>query len=99
MLGIDVEKDKIIIMDPYREFSLKPRVFSLKWFERRWHDEDCEKDPETGLVVKVKTRRLMYLLAPADAAFPKALHMETQPILTIAERLECAEPVPTFKAI
>lgn len=99
VLGINVEKDKIIIMDPYREFSTQPREFSLKWFEKRWHDEDCEKDPETGLEIKVKTKRMMFLLAPKDVTFPKELHMEEQQILTFAERAENAEPVPTFKAV
>jgi ABC-type bacteriocin/lantibiotic exporter with double-glycine peptidase domain len=79
VLGVDVERDKIFIRDPYSEFSAKVREFSLKWFEKRWHDQDTEIDPETGIKISVKTKRLIFVVAPKDAEFPKKLHMEEQP--------------------
>lgn len=76
VLGVDVEKDSITILDPYREYSAQPRVFSLKWFEKRWNDEDCEKDPKTGVEKMVKTKRMIFALIPKGNTFPKDLGMQ-----------------------
>ncbi|MBW7944586.1 C39 family peptidase [Patescibacteria group bacterium] len=75
VVGVSRARNKIVIADPYGEYSKQPRQFSLGWFERRWWDADCEKNPETGQEDEIKTHRLIFIVVPKDETFPEELGM------------------------
>lgn len=85
VIDIDPQKDTITIMDPYADFSTKPRVFSFQWFEKRWWDVDDEIDKKTGHKDTIKTKRLIFLIAPKTATFPKSLGLQLPNKLSILQ--------------
>ncbi len=76
VVAINSSQDEIIISDPYSEFSHAPRVFSLRWFEDRWHDHDVYINKKTGKKNKIRTRRLIFLIAPKVETFPEDVGMK-----------------------
>jgi len=78
-IDIDVEKDKITLADPYSEYAHKPRVFSLKWFQKRWWDVDHDVIRVSKSHQRrnsIKTKRLIFIVTPKDADFPLELGMK-----------------------
>jgi hypothetical protein len=71
VVDIQPHKDKITLLDPYPDFSQKPRTFSLSWFENRWWDIAEEKDTKSGKRKKIVTDKLLFMVTPADATFPQ----------------------------
>lgn len=83
---INPQKDQIVIADPYSEYAKKPRVFSLKWFEKRWWDVDHLIDRKTGLKDSIKTKRFIFIIVPKDEQFPQKLHMKLPDKLDILKK-------------
>lgn len=75
VIDLDLDLDRIVIADPYFEFSAAPRVFSLKWFKARWWDSAQDANPATGVEERLRTKHLLFVIAPKDATFPKRLGM------------------------
>lgn len=73
---INLLKDQITITDTYREYSKKPRKFSLEWFEGRWTDSVIDIDKQTGKRSFTQTQNFIFILAPKQATFPKRLGMQ-----------------------
>lgn len=73
---INVDEDKIVIMDPYSEYYSKPRQFSLTWFKKRWWDVDHEVNRKTGQKNSIKTQKLIFIVAPKDTEFLHKLKMQ-----------------------
>ncbi len=76
VIDINSAQDRIVISDPYSDYAHKPRVFSLKWFEKRWWDIDHITNKKTGIRDSIHTKRLIFVIAPKDATFPKKLKMQ-----------------------
>jgi hypothetical protein len=72
---INPARDRITIVDVYREYSAKPRVFSLHWFEARWWDTARDIDTKTGQDESIRTKRLSFIVAPQIAEFPQQVGM------------------------
>jgi len=75
VIGVDRQKDSIVIYDQYPDFAKKPRKFSLNWFvTRRWWDVVYEKDKKTGKKIGLYTKHLIFIIVPKSATFPQKLH-------------------------
>lgn len=59
--AINVEKDVLVMTDPYRAFFERDRVFSAKWFEGRWWDWNLVD--VGGIKRWVKHRKTMFVVA------------------------------------
>jgi hypothetical protein len=75
-IDINIAKDEILIADPYSDYSDKPRIFSLAWFESRWWDTDKYKDRITGKKKLKKTTCFIFIVTPKGATFPKEIGMK-----------------------
>jgi ABC-type bacteriocin/lantibiotic exporter with double-glycine peptidase domain len=69
--NIDLWQRTITLFDPYPEFAVKPRVFDLNWFTKRWWDENEDEDMDT--------HQLIFILTSTQAQFPKMLGMNRTP--------------------
>jgi ABC-type bacteriocin/lantibiotic exporter with double-glycine peptidase domain len=74
---IDKKKKIILLSDPYRRFAKIDREFKLDLFKKRWWELNEVEDPKTKRVKMVKNVRMMFILTPKDATFPKSLGMKT----------------------
>jgi hypothetical protein len=72
---VDREKDVLIIVDPYRDYVLQDRVFSLKEFDERWYDFNMVPNPKTGKERLQKDDHMMFVVTPQAALFPAELGM------------------------
>jgi hypothetical protein len=66
---IDLRAKTITLYDPYPEYSVKPRVFPLQWFEKRWWDTNED----------IYTRKMIFLMTSKSAQWPKQLGMTISP--------------------
>lgn len=76
IIDIDPAHKKIAILDPYRSFASGPRIFSYRWFLKRWWDFVMEPNKNTGKPKRFDTQRLLFILTPKNATFPKNLGLE-----------------------
>jgi hypothetical protein len=75
--NIDLTKERMTIVDPFRDYSLKDRIFPIDEFTKRWWDEDDILDPHTNRVLKTeKSERMMFIVTPKGTSFPKLLGMK-----------------------
>jgi hypothetical protein len=64
------------IVDPYKEYYERERVFPYDLFLRRWWDHNEVRSPETGEARLVKDVRLMFVIVPEGEVSPRALGMQ-----------------------
>ncbi len=72
--GIDLAHGYVRMIDPYGSYAGQDRFFSTEVFEERWWDDLMEN--EGGVNKYSFESRLMFLLTPKDAEFPKELGMK-----------------------
>jgi hypothetical protein len=70
---IDIENDLITLVDPYRDFADRDRMFSLEWFESRWWDTNTEI--VSGYKEVNRDERMMFVLTLKGTYFPKMMEM------------------------
>ena len=70
-------RDQITIADPYSDYVNIPRVFSYRWFKKRWWDVDHISDRKTKKINSIYTKKLILVLAPKDLVLPENLHLES----------------------
>ena len=63
VIDFEPKKDEITIDDPYSEYFASPRIFSYKWFVKRWWDKDYDKDEVT------QTHRCIFVVVPKNMVF------------------------------
>ncbi len=68
---IELKKDEITIDDPYSKYFSTPRIFSFRWFKKRWWDKDIEK----GKLV-LETHKYIFVLVPKGTTFPERLGLK-----------------------
>lgn len=73
IVGINKKHTQIAILDPYHDHQANPRIFSYRWFYRRWWDYVTEPDKKTGKSKRHDTKRLIFIITPKTAEFPKEM--------------------------
>jgi hypothetical protein len=72
---IDREAGRLSIVDPYKDYYEREREFPCDLFRRRWWDHNEVRSAATDEVRLVKDDRLMFVIVPAEEAFPRAIGM------------------------
>lgn len=72
--GIDLEKRKLWMANPYHLYAGQDVVFSFTEFAKRWWD-DNELEGEGGKVFSVEDHRLMFVLVRTGETWPAELGM------------------------
>lgn len=73
IIDLELDRDEVVIADPYYEFSDKPRTFSLTWFEGRWWDRVTDIHPVSAEAETIATQHLIFIVAPHSVTFPTEL--------------------------
>lgn len=73
--GLDIDNDTVVIVDPYRDFGLKDRYFSISEFLVRWWDTNEVFDRQGGYSRLVEDYHMLFVVTPKGASFPKLLGM------------------------
>ncbi len=71
----DPIRQKIVIVDPYKDFRSQDRIFSYEFFMSRWWDMNEVPDPVTGKGRLIEDRQMMFLITPKDVTFPHQFDM------------------------
>lgn len=66
---IDEDRQAVVIVDPYKDFSNQNRIFSINTFLRRWWDTNEVYDEETQRKRIVEDVRLMFFITPIQESF------------------------------
>lgn len=74
---VDLEEDTIVMVDPYRDFSLKDRYFSVSEFLPRWWDVNEVFDIADRYSHLVEDYHMLFIIAPKGVSFPKLMGMTT----------------------
>lgn len=73
---IDKEKDELIIVDPYKNFTNQNRIVSVETFINRWWDWNWVTNPKTKRRRLVKDERILFVITREDENLPKNLRMK-----------------------
>lgn len=72
---VDPDNERLVIVDPYKDFREQDRIFSYAFFFPRWYDFNEVEDPVTGEDKLKEDRQMMFLIAPDGETFPLELGM------------------------
>ena len=67
---IDVERQALILVDPYKDFADQNRIFDIQVFMRRWWDENEVIDEYTNEKKLVKDSHTLFFVTPKTESFP-----------------------------
>jgi hypothetical protein len=73
---VDPPNQKLVIVDPYKDFRSQDRVFTFGFFMSRWWDTNDFPDPQTGNDHLVEDRQMMFVITPEEVTFPLLLDMK-----------------------
>jgi hypothetical protein len=73
---IDLEKQELIIVDPYKAFVDQDHILSFGDFVERWWDTNEVTNPETGRTRLVRDTRMMFVITAKEVSFPKLVGMK-----------------------
>lgn len=73
---VDAVNQKLVIVDPYKDFRAQDRIFTFEFFMTRWWDTNELHDPLTGIGHLVEDRQMMFIITQQFARFPKQLDMK-----------------------
>jgi hypothetical protein len=90
VIDIEPEKDEITIDDPYSEFFNISRIFSYRWFKKRWWDIDYIRDKKTKVIGSSNTKKFIFLVAPKGMKLPDSLNLRPAKDLKELDKLEKA---------
>jgi hypothetical protein len=71
----DRRRRQLIIVDPYRDYFSKARVFSFTEFDQRWYDFNEVSDPVSGQPALVQDDHLFFIVVRRNVSFPRRLGM------------------------
>ena len=74
---VDPPRQKLVIVDPYKDFRSQDRIFTFEFFMSRWWDTNNFSDPQTGNDNLVEDRQMMFVITPDDVTFPLLLDMKS----------------------
>ncbi len=72
---IDRDKGELVIVDPYKDYVLRDRIFTLQEFEDRWWDYNMVPDTETGKSELTQDYHMMFIVTPSGLSFPEQIGM------------------------
>jgi hypothetical protein len=72
---IDIVKDEIIVVDPYKDFVDQSRIVKMSLFVSRWWDFNEVKDLLTGEKTFKKDEQLFFVVVPLSVIFPVEMGM------------------------
>jgi hypothetical protein len=72
----DAKGQKLVIVDPYKDFRSQDRNFSFEFFMSRWWDTNNFPDKLTGKDCLVEDRQMMFIITPKLETFPSLLGMK-----------------------
>ena len=67
----DSKSQKLVIVDPYKDFHSQDRIFTFEFFMSRWWDTNDVPDPLTGTNRLVEDRQMMFVITTKEVTFPK----------------------------
>ena len=73
---MDVEKQELIVVDPYKDFVSQDRIFSIDSFIERWWDTNEVVAPRAGKAKLVEDYHMLFVITFRDAVFPEKLRMK-----------------------
>jgi len=73
---VDLPSQKLVIVDPYKDFRSQDRIFTFEFFMSRWWDTNDFPDPQTGIDHLVEDRQMMFVITPEEVTFPLLLDMK-----------------------
>jgi hypothetical protein len=71
----DFKTQKLVIVDPYKDFRSQDRIFTFEFFISRWWDVNDFPDSQTGKDHLIEDRQMMFLITPEEETFPELLGM------------------------
>lgn len=72
---IDKKSGYLRIADPYKKFAGVDRKFDIKFFEKRWWDENDVNISGSSKKRHVVDNKIMFVITPKDDTWPKKLGM------------------------
>jgi hypothetical protein len=69
----DEESQQLVIVDPYKDFANKNRIFNMDVFLQRWWDTNEILDPQTGKKEILEDNRLLFFLTDGDTIIPEEM--------------------------
>jgi hypothetical protein len=72
----DPKSQKLVIVDPYKDFHSQDRIFTFEFFMSRWWDTNDVLDPLTGTTRLVEDRQMMFVITSEEVTFPSLLGMK-----------------------
>jgi hypothetical protein len=73
---IDIDKNEMIIVDPYKDFVSADRIIKIDEFLHRWWDINEYIEVTTGLKKGIKDEQLLFIIAPKDVPITSDLHLK-----------------------
>jgi len=71
----DRRNRQLMIVDPYKDYRERERIFGFADFRGRWWDTNEITDPLTGKPRLVEDYHMMFIITPREAGFPLDLGM------------------------
>ncbi len=72
----DSDSQKLVIVDPYKDFHSQDRIFTFEFFMSRWWDTNDVPDSLTGTNRLIEDRQMMFVITPKEVTFPSLLGMK-----------------------
>ncbi len=72
---IDLDKNSLLIFDPYPPFAKSDRKFQITQVEPRWWEINEVLDLETNQFKDIRDDHMMFIVTPKDELFPVELGM------------------------
>lgn len=73
---LDRERDQLIIVDPYKDYVSRDRIFTLHDFDERWWDFNEVTNSATGKPEWVEDYHMLFIVTPKDTPFPAQLGLK-----------------------
>ncbi len=72
----DEQQKQFRIVDPYKDYISRDRVFTFRAFECRWYDYNELQDPDSGKPIYVEDYHMLFIITPKNETFPLELEMK-----------------------
>lgn len=67
----DEENDQLVIVDPYKDFTNRDRIFDVQTFLRRWWDNNEIRDERTGQTRMINDTHMLFFVTMHDEWLPE----------------------------
>ena len=70
---VDIEKNALIVVDPYKDFADQDRIINIDTFMRRWWDENQIPHTAGRRSYMLRDERLLFIVTKSDVTLPGSL--------------------------